>query len=227
MPVKIRGNEYETVPERLHEAHGDSGAKANVSIVTEIVGETEEHITMKAEVTIVKEDGRVVVNVGHAREYFDFTTKKAINFAFALENCETSAVGRALANAGYLGQKVASEEDMGNVEDKKRARESQLADGKPVRKPSSEPEKVPDKASSNGSADDREQVLKQIGAANKALGSEGNAVINAAVRLFGGQDGYSSEDLTREGIGRRLKSEDLKMVLEDLQRQVAEQERDK
>jgi len=225
MPVKIRGNEYETVPERLHEVHGDSGAQANVSIVTEIVGETEEHITMKAEVTIVKEDGRVVVDTGHAREYFDFTTKKAINFAFALENCETSAVGRALANAGYLGQKVASEEDMANIEDKKRARESQLADDKPVKTTSSEP-KVPDKASGNGSADDRGQVLEQIGIAKEALGSEGNAVINAAVRLFGGQDGYSSEDLTREGIGRRLKSDDLKLILEDLQQQVAEQERD-
>ena len=45
MPVKIKGNEYSTVAERLNAIHDDYDY---VSINTEIVDEIQEHITIKA-----------------------------------------------------------------------------------------------------------------------------------------------------------------------------------
>ena len=95
MPVKIRGNEYNTVAERLAAIHQDPPL---LSIQTKIVDETVNHITLKAKVKIMTE-GQSLIFSGHAREYFELENNRAINFTFALENAETSAIGRALANA--------------------------------------------------------------------------------------------------------------------------------
>ena len=43
-----------------------------------------------------------------------------------LKNAETSAIGRALASAGYGGKKFASAEEMSRIEAKTKARESQI-----------------------------------------------------------------------------------------------------
>jgi len=87
---------------------------------------------------------------------------------------------------------------------------------KPVEKPSS----------NNGKGEDRLRVLAKIGEANTALNSDGSAVTREAIRLFGGQDGYTSDDLSREGIARNMKVKDLKQILDKLEKQVAEQGRD-
>lgn len=51
--------------------------------------------------------------VGHAQEH---VTEKGVNSTSALENCETSAIGRALANLGYAAKgKRASREEMTKV----------------------------------------------------------------------------------------------------------------
>ena len=97
MPVKIKGNEYSTVAERLNAIHDDYDY---VSINTEIVDEIQEHISIKA-VVRVHGDNFEQTYSGYAREYFEFRNKNSVNYAFALENAETSAVGRALASAGY------------------------------------------------------------------------------------------------------------------------------
>jgi hypothetical protein len=98
---------------------------------------------------------------------------------------------------------------------KKPDTEATTAD-KPVEKPSS----------NNGNGEDREKVLAKIGEANTALNSDGSAVTREAIRLFGGQDGYTSDDLSREGIARNMKVKDLKQILDKLEKQVAEQGRD-
>lgn len=47
---------------------------------------------------------------------FEIDGGKGANQTSALENCETSAIGRALANANYSGDKRSSREEMAKVE---------------------------------------------------------------------------------------------------------------
>lgn len=101
--VNIRGKEYETVALRVHkfrEAH------PGLTLLTEVLYRDTECVVMKA--TILDEKGRVIAT-GHAEEY-----RKAseINRTSALENCETSAIGRALACFGLGGTEFASADEV-------------------------------------------------------------------------------------------------------------------
>lgn len=84
----------------------------NGSIQTEIVKDTGTVYIMKA--TLYTEDGLIVAN-GYAKEV---ESERGVNATSALENCETSAIGRALANAGFQAKlgKRASREEMAKVE---------------------------------------------------------------------------------------------------------------
>ena len=130
MAVNIRGKDYEMVHERLIAIHEDN---EYVSVYTEIAEETEAYITFQAQIEVVKDD-RTMTYLGHAREYFEFKDKRNVNFANALENCETSAIGRALSSAGYCGSGFASKEEKDRVEPKTKARASQLEDKSADRK---------------------------------------------------------------------------------------------
>lgn len=104
--VNIRGKEYMTVALRVQnfrEAHPDW------SIVTQIVHRDENEVVMVA--TILNDQGRILAT-GHAEE-----KRKAsqINSTSALENCETSAIGRALAGAGFGGSEFASANEVQNA----------------------------------------------------------------------------------------------------------------
>ena len=103
MPVKIHGKDYKTVAERVTEFHNDHKDK-NISIITEIIQFKDDIVVMKAAVKIGDN-----IFTGHAIE--DKTSSK-INETSALENCETSAIGRALASAGYLGTEFASADEL-------------------------------------------------------------------------------------------------------------------
>ena len=64
----------------------------------------------------------VVVATGHAE---DLISDRGVNASHALENAETSAVGRALANFGLLSQSgVPTREDMENLENRKHVSEA-------------------------------------------------------------------------------------------------------
>jgi len=104
--VNIRGKEYMTVALRVQqfrEKHPDW------SIVTAIVHRDADEVVMLA--SIVNEQGRIIAT-GHAEE-----KRKAsqINSTSALENCETSAIGRALAGAGFGGSEFASANEVQNA----------------------------------------------------------------------------------------------------------------
>lgn len=98
--VNIHGKEYKTVAKRVDEFR--DLYKQDYSIETEIVSADELIVVMKA--SIKTKDGFIIAT-GHAEEV---RTASMINKTSALENCETSAIGRALASFGLAGTEFAS-----------------------------------------------------------------------------------------------------------------------
>ena len=106
MTIQIHGREYKTVAERVNEIHEASKDKP-LSIETELVSWSDSVVVFKAIVTT--DQG---VFTGHA---YEDETRGQINKTSALENCETSAIGRALASAGYAGSEFASANEVENA----------------------------------------------------------------------------------------------------------------
>ena len=105
--VNIKGKEYVEVHERLRYFRS---AYPNYSLTSEVLDKTDSSILILA--SIVDEDGRVLAN-GLAEEEKGSTF---INKTSYVENCETSAWGRALANFGIgLDTSVASAEEVQNA----------------------------------------------------------------------------------------------------------------
>ena len=102
MSVKIHGKDYKTVAERVTEFHKEH--KENKSIITEIIQFKDAIVVVKAVIKIGED-----VFCGHAYEEIG---SSPINTTSALENCETSAIGRALASAGYAGSEFASADEL-------------------------------------------------------------------------------------------------------------------
>lgn len=102
MPVQIHGKDYKTVAERVAEIRE---AQEDWSIVTDLVKLDDEYVVMKAIIM----DGDKIISTGFAEERRDAST---INKTSALENCETSAVGRAAAFAGFAGTEIASADEV-------------------------------------------------------------------------------------------------------------------
>lgn len=98
--VNIRGKEYKTVALRVQEFYEET--EDRFSIITEIISCDEVRVCMKA--SIVDQTGTVKAT-GHAEE---FRSAGNINRTSALENAETSAIGRALAAFGMGGTEFAS-----------------------------------------------------------------------------------------------------------------------
>lgn len=104
--VNIRGKEYQTVALRVQlfrEAHPD------YSLTTAVICRDDDCVVMQA--TIADENGRVIAN-GHSEEY---RKSSQINRTSALENAETSAIGRALAAFGMGGTEFASANEVQNA----------------------------------------------------------------------------------------------------------------
>jgi len=100
---------YETVESRLekwHEKFPDN------RIETELIEATEKRFVVFAKIFKTEADPKPCAT-GLA---FEVITEKGVNSTSALENCETSAIGRALANAGFAAKgKRASREEMAKV----------------------------------------------------------------------------------------------------------------
>ena len=110
MPVNIQGKEYATVNERVAEAH--EKWEGNLSIRTRVLESIDGFVRVKATIKH-KNDAGTHVFVGHAEEQIG---SSFINKTSALENAETSAVGRALAFAGFsTDASIASADEVANA----------------------------------------------------------------------------------------------------------------
>ena len=104
--VDIRGKQYLTVARRINdfrEQHPDYG------IHTEILSIDETAVVCRAVIT--DKEGRQLSS-GIAEEKRNSSN---INKTSAVENCETSAVGRALAFFGMAGTEIASADEVANA----------------------------------------------------------------------------------------------------------------
>jgi hypothetical protein len=106
MPVTIHGKAYETVSERLQKFRKEHPAESGWSITTEIIEINDEKVLIQAK--IIDDKGRIV-GTGLAEEYRD---ESMINKTSAVENCETSAIGRALMAAGFGSGEYCSAEEL-------------------------------------------------------------------------------------------------------------------
>lgn len=105
-------NSYETVDSRIKKFYHDY---QDGRIITELVSFGDEpgnsRWVVKASIFRTP-DLLEPSSTGYA---FEIDGQAGANKTSALENCETSAIGRALANLGYSGDKRASREEMAKV----------------------------------------------------------------------------------------------------------------
>lgn len=103
-PVNIKGKDYIQVNQRI-KAFRYCYPKGTIK--TTIISQNEEEVMMEAE--IFDEDGRLLAN-GHA---WELKSSSYINKTSYIENCETSAIGRALGMCGFgIDTSVASAEEV-------------------------------------------------------------------------------------------------------------------
>ena len=108
--VNIRGKEYKTVALRVQEFRSDFPEH---SLVTDIVKIDDDQCIIKASIYKITDTGDgVVIATGHAQE---FRKASQINGTSYVENCETSAIGRALASLGIGGTEFASANEVVNA----------------------------------------------------------------------------------------------------------------
>ena len=105
--IDVKGKKYVEVHERLKYFRTNY---KNHSLITEVVEKTDKSIMIKAVIT--NEEGKVIAT-GLAEEV---KGSSFINKTSYVENCETSAWGRALGNLGIgLDTAVASYEEVANA----------------------------------------------------------------------------------------------------------------
>lgn len=104
--VMIHGKAYTTVASRVAKFRQEGTPTADWAITTEVLFRDPEVVVMKA--SIADEKGRIIAT-GHAEEV---RASSQINKTSALENAETSAIGRALAALGMAGTEFASADEV-------------------------------------------------------------------------------------------------------------------
>ena len=107
--IKLHGREYKTVALRVQEFREKHPISDGWGLTTKIIEVTAEVVIFRA--AIIDPQGREIA-VGFAEEK---RTNRGINATSALENCETSALGRALAAAGFGGSEYASADELVNA----------------------------------------------------------------------------------------------------------------
>lgn len=119
---KYNPEEYEPVQDRIPKFFAKY---KDGRIIPEVVSSTEESVIVKATLfkSFEEQKENCPISVGIAHEFRDKELKKnrygkdyeSVNYSCWVENCSTSAIGRALANIGIHGNKRASREEMEKV----------------------------------------------------------------------------------------------------------------
>lgn len=148
--LNLKGKDYAMVPERVtafRKVFPDG------FISTEILSHDGQIVTMKAKAGYYLEGREIILGTGFAQEE---KGKGLVNGTSYIENCETSAVGRALGFLGFglNGGGICSAEELVNAITAQRQNESEKAAGNAPRnagnnqtgKQSTPPAKTPDKA---------------------------------------------------------------------------------
>ena len=108
--VNLKGKQYYTVARRVHDFRAACSITDGWALVSSLVSIDSEVVIMRG--AVVDPQGREVA-VGFAEER---RSNRGVNSTSALENCETSALGRALAAAGYGGSgQYASADELANA----------------------------------------------------------------------------------------------------------------
>jgi hypothetical protein len=100
--VNIHGKQYMTVAYRVNKFREDC---PDWTIETQLIMQDDEKVIMKALIMA----NEVLLATGYAEEV---RGSSSINMTSALEVCETSAIGRALAALGYAGTEYASADEV-------------------------------------------------------------------------------------------------------------------
>ena len=107
--VDIHGKQYKTVVLRVNEFRESCNITDGWGVETCIIEMNDKWACVKASIT--NPEGRVV-GTGHGVEFW---ASSKINKFSALENAETSAIGRALAAVGLGGEEYASADEVLNA----------------------------------------------------------------------------------------------------------------
>ncbi len=136
MPLKLHGKEYMTVAERINLLLSQGEVTRFYSLNTDIVEINDAYCVIKATLTLGPNlSGCTSPNfTGHAMEE---KGNKGVNKTSHVENCETSAIGRALAAAGFHGSEYASADELVEALNKQSDKFAVTTNSKP-----SEPEKI-------------------------------------------------------------------------------------
>ena len=111
--INIKGKNYVPVTERVKEFHEKY---PDFTVITDIISLDETSVLMKA--TVYDPDGKIVA-VGHAQEDRNASN---INKTSYVENCETSAIGRALGMFGIgIDDSMASADEVANAIERQEA----------------------------------------------------------------------------------------------------------
>lgn len=167
---RVNLEEYVPVEERLEKfwAKYPDGC-----VKTELLHADEGYVRIFAAVFKSSDDRSQLLATGLAEE----TREGYVNKTSAVENCETSAIGRALANGGFRVKRGPSREEMEKV---KRLQEHEKAEAK---RPQKKPEDIPMEQASPVDHGGALDVIKE---------SEAEVLAESAKEWIGGDDGKKS-----------------------------------
>lgn len=109
-------NDYETVEERIKRFYADNSDGRIITENLTTAADRERNTWVVRAIVFMNGEDQELKLPKATGLAFEIDGGKMANATSALENCETSAIGRALANANYSGNKRASREEMAKVQ---------------------------------------------------------------------------------------------------------------